>query len=280
MKTNPIVAICLIASMTSISCSDITPQIEENEYEYSFDVDKSVSCNYFEGLSVETEINLKANLPFECTIVDGESADCSCDNSARPEFVITAGEIEKIRVEGEYLSLTRDILVHVRPLELCSIKGFNHFNYPVLIRQRGEDGTMCLSAEEVRAFNRDHTTCWNWCGKSNQHYVRGTVVSVGPVKQFDGVAGGDGLFVYPLAPAQTSMYSENPWNLEVAEMIVDVEGENIALTAIYEKPYGLVSAMCEYIGPGDRVEANVSARGILDNCPCIFIHPLSVRKIQ
>lgn len=269
----------MIATMACISCSELTPQPEEKEYDYVFDVEKSVDCNYFEGVSGETVLNVKANLPFESTIYDGRSADFSCDVSGRPEFVITADEIERIRVNGEYLSLTRDILVHVRPLEICRIKGFNWFNYPVLIRQRGGDGTLYLTAEEVRAFNTDRSSSWNWLGKSNQHYIKGKVVSLEEVKPFDGVASGNGLFIFPLAPGQSSMYSDKPWNLEAAEMTVEVDGERILLTAIYEKPYNLVRAMCENIRQGDMIEVNVSARGILDKCSGIFVHPLSVRKI-
>lgn len=279
MKHNRILAILAIASLSLTSCGDITPQVNEKEYDYAFDVSKSVDCSYFEGASGEMTVNVKAALPFDATIADGMS-DCTCDNSGRPDFVITADEIEKIRVNGEMLSLTRDILVHVRPLELCKIKGFNYFNYPVLIRQRGEDGTQYLTKDEIKAFNEDQSTCCDWYGKSNQHYLKGKVVSVGQVVPFDGVPQNNGLFMFPLAPGQTSMYSEKPWNLESVVMTVDVDGEQIELKAIYEEPYSLVTAMAANVRPGDTIEVNISARGILSQCSGIFIHPLSLRKLD
>ena len=278
MKNLRIKAIFAIAAVLAASCSDITPQISENEYDYAFDVASAVSANYFEATGGETQIAFKANLPFESTIVENV-ADCSCDASSRPQFTVTTNEIEEIRVDGEMLSLTRDILVHVRPLEICKIKGFKYFNYPVLIRQRGWDGTQYLTKEEIRAFNDDRSTCSDWWGKSNQHYVKGTVTSVGALSKFEGVPCSGGLFNYPLAPGQTSMYSADAWNLDLVELTVDVEGEGVKLGVLYESAYGLVGELAQKVGVGDLVEVNVSARGILDSYDGIYVHPLAVRKL-
>lgn len=278
MKHIILPAIIVIASMSLASCNDLNPQYEETEYDYTFDVSKAVSGNYFESPAEETAIALKANLPFESTIVNNID-NCRCDSSLRPEFVITADEIERVKVHGEMLSLTRDILVHVQPLEICRIKGYNYFNYPVLIRQRGEDGTQYLSKEEIKAYKVNQTSCADWFGGTNQHYVKGIVREMTSVVPYEGIPTNNGLFIFPLAAHQNSMYSDKPWNLETVEMTIDVNGETIKLKAIYEAPYGLVSDMATRIKTGDRIEANVNARGIHDRYEGIFVHPLAVRKL-
>lgn len=271
-------AICAIATMIFASCNDITPQIEEKEYDYSFDIGRAVSCNYFEGSAAGTAVTVKADLPFESTVLSSGS-NYSCENAGRPEFVIVTDEIETVKVDGKALSLSRDVLVHIRPLEICRIKGFDYFNYPVLIRQRGDDGTMYLSKDEIQAYKADKMSCSNWIGNCDQHYIKGKVVSIGAVTPFDGVPANNGLFVFPLAPGQNSMYSKTPWNLDAVELTLDVEGESIPLKAIYEKPYGLVLQLAGSVKSGDTVEVNVSARGILDGYDGIFVHPLTVRKL-
>lgn len=270
-------AICAIATMIFSSCNDITDQIRENEYEYSFDIGRAVSCNYFEGSAAVTTVRVKADLPFESTVLSSGS-NYTCDNTGRPEFVVMTDEIGTVKVDGRDLSLSRDVLVHVRPLEICRIKGFDCFNYPVLIRQRGDDGTMYLSKEQIKAFKADKMSCSDWAGSSDQHYIKGKITSIGAVTPFDGVPD-NGLYIFPLSPGQTAMYSKAPWNLESVEMTVDVEGESIRLRAIYEKPYCLVSTLAGSVEAGDTVEVNVSARGILEGCDGIFVHPLAVRKL-
>lgn len=170
----------------------------------------------------------------------------------------------------------RSYFVYIIPSELCKIKGYGWFNYPVVIRQRGDDGTIALTSDEVKAYNANKAHDWD--GAFNQHYVIGTVKSVGTPTSYQGLASSSG-YINPMAPEQTAIYNNAGWNLEACDIAVDVDGQTINLKAVFEAPYGLVTEMAGRVKAGDTVEVNVTSNGVLDGYNGIFVHPLCVRAL-
>ena len=273
-----ITAVLTIICLASCEPYNNDNNIEEQEYEYSFDVTNAVNANYFTATAEEGVVKVKSNLPFDVTIKAYSSGNWSCDPSTRPSFDIFYDEIELVKIGDEKKSLTRDMIIYLQPLEICKIKGFDYFNYPVCIRQKGEDGTLAMTADEVKTFNSTHSLS-ALDGDNDQHYVIGTVKSISAVESYSGALGNSGLYINPIRPEQSSIYSENPWDLEACEMTIDVDGQSIKVKAIFERAYGLVTEMSNRISTGDEVEINVTNNGVIDQYEGIFVHPLSVRKL-
>lgn len=274
MKNFKLFAIAIFTTVVLAACNDnlSVSELQNLEKEYSFDIRNAVNANYFETDSNEGAVTVKSNLPFEATILDRNASNWYCDPSTRPNFEICYDDNHLSNGK----SYTRDILLHIRPLEICKIKGYGYFNYPVVIRQKGDNGALALTKAQVKAFNESQSTS-GWSGENDQHYVVGKVDAITTVSPYAGAPANTGYYTYPLSPDQGSMYSDKAWNLEACDITVNVDGEKIILKAICEAPYGLVSEMAGRVKTGDIVEVNITNRGILESFNGIFVHPLSVR---
>lgn len=261
-----------VLSLTACNNFSDANVIDVPTNEYAIDIDHFVNQNFFDVAGTPT-INIAANSPFTATILKTDNLNVDYAGRDRGCFVLTPSPIPSCRIQGKDVQVTRDITVYLRPFDLQRIDGFDFFNYPVRIRQRGTDGTHYLSAEEVAAWKEDHKS-QDWDGGSDQRYVLGIVKRVGAIHDEEGVQDPDS-YVGPLwkVPATQQSFG-SPQSLEAIDMLLDINGTELHVKIHYFKAYKLVSNL--QLSVGNTVEMNIPASGIIAGDDALWVSPLDI----
>lgn len=266
-------AIALIAVLSLAACGDIRLNTALEEHTYSINIDDYSSRNFFEGPGSSFSISLDLKSPFTPNVVrDLDNGYWRLDESSSRE----AGKLI-VNIDGIPNSYTRDLTIFVTPWEMQRIAGFGYFYYPIQVRQRGEEGTLYLSAEDLKDY--DGVSIGDWDGGSNQHYILGTVKSISGVKPYDGIYSQaiGGYYDFPLS--RGAVDQTKPLDLEARNMVVTVDGVDVSLLVAWYKAYNLVSKM--NVKAGDKVEVNIPVKGILAGIDEDFlVGPLAVMKVN
>lgn len=265
--------------LTAAACSELRQPIELQENDYQFDVTKLVTQNFLIiGNEGTDDLKLNVNAPFPCTILKGDFYKCDNTNRHNNEFSISIDEVPKTKVNGILGQYTREITtIYVKPLELQKIKGYpaGFFAYPVRIRQYGKDGTIFISAEQIRQWKADRNTSL-WDGEHNQHYVNGIVKSISDKYKTNGIHKPNSTIgkVW-LVPANRNYYAEDSLpQLEAIDMVLLVDGEELNLTIHQFACYNLFKDFALKVG--DSVEMYLPNNGIgvdADNPNTIWVTP-------
>lgn len=267
------VAVVLIAA----SCEDIEPAISIPENEFAIDIDNFVNASFFDIIGTE-KVKLSAKSPFLVTILSNGDYAVSKDDIALGNFVISPNEIPQSRYRGENLSLTRDLTLYVLSLELQTISGFGYFQYPIRVRQRGADGTVYLTAEDIRAWQEDHSSSSSWGGDANQRYILGTITKVGDMHTengvYDGIAYCGELWQ---VPATQRSYPE-PQILDAVDIEINVDGATLMAKVHYPACYKLVSKNNYKVG--DRIEMNIPNSGIITGNNTLWVSPQDILIVK
>ena len=276
MKTFKLfLAAACIAAFSLAACESFDNGIDMPTNEYSFDINSYVNQNTFD-VSGTPDILISANSPFTPTILSTDGLDVDVTDREHGNFILTPTPIDPVRYKGGRASLTRDITAYIRPLELQYVAGFEFFNYPIRIRQRGADGTLYLSGSDIAAWKENHAAA-DWDGNYNQHYVIGTVKSLGALHEEEGICSPN-TTIGPLWTVPAAMRSfGKPQTLEAFEMTLDVEGVELQVMVHYFKAYNLVSKM--KLSMGDQVEMNFPNSGIVTGSNVLWVSPLDIEKI-
>lgn len=275
MKTLKLfLAASCIAAFTLTACESFDNGIEMSTNEYSIDINNYVNQNTFDVCGTP-DIQISANSPFTATILKTDGLDVDVTDRDRGNFILTPTPIDPVNYKGGRASLTRDITAYVRPFELQYIAGFESFNYPIRIRQRGADGTLYLTSDDIAAWKENHTTV-DWDGKADQRYVLGRVKSMGVIHDEKGIRNPESA-IGPLwgVPAVRQAYGK-PQSLEALEMTLDVDGVELQVMIHYFKAYNLVSNL--KLAVGDMVEMNVPTSGMITGSNVLWVSPLAIEK--
>lgn len=276
MKTLKLfLAASCIAAFTLTACESFDNGIEMSTNEYNIDINNYVNQNTFDVCGTP-DIQISTNSPFTPTILKTSELDVDVSDRDRGNFILTPTPIAPVSYKGTRASLTRDITAYVRPFVLQDIAGFESFNYPIRIRQRGDNGTLYLSGSQIAAWKENHSTA-DWDGNYNQHYVIGTVKRVGALHTEEGIY--DPISVVgPLWEVPAAMRSfDKPQSLEAFEMTLDIDGVELQVMVHYFKAYKLVSNL--RLSVGDSVEMNFPNSGINNSSNVLWVSPLDIEKL-
>lgn len=272
-----IVSFIVTLALMMASCEDMEHGISIPENEYAIDIDNFVNASFFDITGTE-EVKLSAKSPFTVTIISNSDYDVNKENMASGNFIIYPGEIPQSKYNGENLSLTRDFTLHILSLELQTITGFGYFEYPVRIRQRGEDGTVYLTADDIRAWQKDHSTSRGWGGDANQRYVLGTITKVGDMYAetgiYDGIAYSGDLWQVPA----TQKSFPQPQDLDAVDIEINVDGATLMAKVHYPACYKLVSKSKYKVG--DRIEMNIPNSGMVTGDNTLWVSPLDILTVK
>lgn len=266
MKKNIFIVAVIAALALFAACNDITHNIELETHEYTFDIDKFVDKDFFE-VSEPVSLNVAVNSPFAATILKNGDVDIDASQMQSGKFVITP--------KANPTKYTRDITVYVRPLELQIIEGYGAFAYPVRIRQRGVEGSNVLIDKHFAEWESNGYRNIDKCfGEGNNHYVVGTITSVGNLEKNDGRRStndntGDLWYV----PA-TQQYFNAPAKLETRKMVLKVGTQTLDLMVHYFESYHLVQN--KTVKVGDNVELFVPNSGLFAGEKTIWVSPQDI----
>lgn len=250
------------------SCTDLHKGIELPTGSHSVDIDHFASQCFYETTDSQN-LTLQVNSPFATTVLSTD--DVIVDNSARERgsFILMPG-----RIPENMMQTTRDIAVHIRPFEMQNIEGFDAFCYPVRIRQRGEDGTLYLTPEQISAWKQDHSTFSSWKGNYNQHYVLGTVKSVSPLHSEAGIPDEKSyLGKLWFVPALERSF-DSAQDIEAVDIVLQVGSEDLSVKIHYPACYHLVKNML--LPVGSTVEMNVPNSGMIAGDNTLWVSPLDI----
>jgi len=272
MKTLKLfLAATCIAALSLTACQNFDKGIELPTNQYSIDIDHYVNQNTFD-VTGTPDIQISANSPFTVTILKTEGLDIDVSQRDRGNFTLTPTDIDPCSYKGSMARLTRDITAYLRPFEMQYIDGFDAFNYPVRIRQRGED-TYYLSGEQIATWKENHSSK-EWDGKANQRYVLGTIKNLGAIHDEEGVYNPDSsIGSLWTVPAVKQAYGL-PQKLEAIDMSLDIDGVELQVKVHYFKAYHLVSNM--RLAVGDKVEMNIPVSGMITDSNVLWVSPLDI----
>lgn len=276
MKRHIILFLFAIMTLMATSCENIEQGINVPENDYAVDIEKFVSATFFDISGTET-VALSTKSPFAVTVLSGKDYAVNKDVAAG-KFTIYPYEIPQSKYNGEMLSLTRDITLYVRPFEMQTVTGFGYFEYPVRIRQRGADGTVYLTADDIRAWQENHSVNLDWGGEPGQRYILGTIAKIGDMHVeegiYDGIAYCGELWQ---VPATQKAYPE-PQTLDVVEIEIDVDGATLTAKVHYPSCYKLVSKSA--YKTGDKIEMSFPNHGMVAGDNTLWVSPLDILVVK
>lgn len=274
---NHVFCFATLIVLTLTGCNSLDRHEDIPDRSYTIDIDHYAMQNFFESTGDSFSLALDIRSPFTPNVVrDLDNGFWSLDESSNRAAGKLIVNIDGIPYSGggQY---TRDITIFVTPWDMQKIEGFGYFNYPIQVRQRGADGTLYLTAEELKAYDVMSSTGWK--GGFNQHYILGTVKSISDVKPYDGIYSQaiGGYYDFPLS--RGAVDQTKPLDLEARNMVVTVDGVDVSLLVAWYKAYNLVSKM--NVKAGDKVEINIPVKGIIAGIDEDFlVGPLAVIKMN
>lgn len=282
-RTIFLLTIMLMALMPLTACNDLNGiQLDENQYD--FDITEFVAQNVYVVDNDGTDaLPIVVKAPFTCTILANGDL-YTCDNSKREQnqFSLSIDETPIVKARGKEGQYTREInTVYIKPFELQKISGYpaGFFAYPIRIRQYGTDGTLYLTADEIRNWKNTGSTAENWPGNYNQRYVLATVKSVGEKYHTNGIHKpnltiGEAWYV----PFKRDYYGKDDLpDLEAIDMVIVTEGEEINVTVHQFACYKLFDNF--KVKAGDTIEMNMPNSGIgvdKDNLTTVWVSPQDI----
>lgn len=297
MKTtkHTILAIMIVVAAMLAACNNIEHEIDVPENEYVLDINNYVNNNFF-NLTENIPVEITVKSPFVATILKGNAY--SVDNTAREKgrFTVTAQEIPMYSFDkkaayadnpygnipaytpgkGMY-SLTRDFTIYIRPFEMQKITGYEWFNYPVRIRQRGADGTYYLTGEQIRKWKENHIAASEeWFGNYDNHYIKATILNIGEKEKEEGIYTNTSIGPLWNVPATGQSYGVAQ-RLETRMLTLSVDEEQLNIKVHYPECYNLLSKADYKIG--DTVEVFIPNTGIITGSDIIWVSPLDILKL-
>lgn len=260
-KLFPILAIAAILSAT-IACNPKDLPVQEDSFD--FNIETFVSQNFFAMSPEGGKIDLAPKAPFD--VVVGSTNSSIGINKC----VLNVGGAD---------DYTEEIFAYIKYNEVNrAIKGFGYFNYPIVIRLEGEEGTSYLDKDELTAMKQKSV---DWGGDA---YIKGTVKSVSNVYDWAGIlrhpSGSVDYYDFPICGNRfggnvMSIDQTKPYDLEAVDIVVESEGVQISVRAAWVKAYKLLGKM--NLKAGDEVEIYADKRGIDGgHDKDILVNPLSV----
>lgn len=272
-----ILSFFIIMALAAASCEDIQHNIDLPENEYAIDIDNFVNTSFFDITGTE-DIILSTKSPFMVTVISNKEYDVNKDNMELGKFVISPNEIPQSKYHEERLSLTRDFTMYVLAFEMQTITGFGYFQYPVRVRQRGEDGTLYLTGDDIQAWQKDHSVNSNWGGDAEQRYILGAISKVGEMHTeegiYDGIAYCGELWQVPA----TQKYYPKPQKLDAIDIEINVDGVTLNAKIHYPACYKLFSKNDYKVG--DRIEMNIPNHGMVEGDNTLWVSPQDILVIK